>query len=95
MLKLLTMQSYAIDIAQKSQQIMMDKYDLQHEIPQGQDESLPLHSYVILEYAEGYIRKPNNLALNYRGPYKIINIDQDRYTLLNLLDDKTILTEED
>ena len=92
MLKLLTMQSYAIDIAQKSQQRMMDKYDLQHEIPQGQDESLPLHSYVILEYAEGYIRKPNKLALNYRGPYKIINIDQDRYTLLNLLDDKTITT---
>ena len=92
MLKLLTMQSYAIDIAQKSQQIMMDKYDSQHEIPHGQDESLPLHSYVILEYAEGYIRKPNKLALNYRGPYKIINIDQDRYTLLNLLDDKTITT---
>ena len=28
--------------------------------------------------------------MNFRGPYKIININGDRYTLLNLLNDKTI-----
>ncbi len=92
MLNLLKMQARAIDLAQQSQQSVMDKYDLQHQIPIGHDDSLPLHSYVIVEYTEGYIRKPNKLALNFKGPYKIININQDRYTLLNLLDDKTITT---
>jgi hypothetical protein len=42
-----------------------------------------------MEYTEGYNKKPNKLALNFKGPYKIVNINQDRYTLLNLLNDKT------
>jgi hypothetical protein len=92
MLNLLKMQARAIDLAQQSQQSVMDKYDLQHQIPIGHDDSLPLHSYVIVEYTEGYIRKPNKLALNFKGPYKIVNINQDRYTLLNLLNDKTTTT---
>ena len=71
------MQARAIDLAQQSQQSVMDKYDLQHQIPIGHDDSLPLHSYVIVEYTEDYIRKPNKLALNFKGPYKIININQD------------------
>ena len=45
-----------------------------------------------MEYTEGYIKKPNKLALNFKGPYKIVNINQDRYTLLNLLNDKTTTT---
>ena len=92
LVNLLKMQARAIDLAQQSQQSVMNKYDLQHQIPIGHDNSLPLHSYVIVEYTKGYIRRPNKLALNFKGPYKIININQDRYTLLNLLDDKTITT---
>ena len=45
-----------------------------------------------MEYTEGYIRRPNKLASNFKGPCKIVNINQDRYTLLNLLNDKTITT---
>ena len=36
--------------------------------------------------------KPDKLSLNLKGPYKIINIDRERYTLLNLVDDKIITT---
>ncbi len=37
MLNLLKMQARAIDLAQQSQQSVMDKYDLQHQIPIGHD----------------------------------------------------------
>ncbi|HCK04385.1 MAG TPA: hypothetical protein DHV86_06465, partial [Methylophilaceae bacterium] len=88
--KLLTLQARAIHLAQETQKSIIQKYDATHQIPEGYDNELPLNSYVILEYGKDYIHKPNKLAMNFRGPYKIININGDRYTLLNLLNDKTI-----
>ncbi len=37
LVNLLKMQARAIDLAQQSQQSVMDKYDLQHQIPIGHD----------------------------------------------------------
>ena len=37
LVNLMKMQARAIDLAQQSQQSVMDKYDLQHQIPIGHD----------------------------------------------------------
>ena len=36
--------------------------------------------------------KPDKLSLNFKGPYKIINIDRERCTLFNLVDGKIVTT---
>jgi transposase InsO family protein len=90
--KLLTLQAKAIALAQHTQEHANAEHLRKHQVPEADLTNFPLHSYVMLEYPPGLTShgKPNKLAMNYKGPFKVVNNDRDHYTIQNLLTYKPI-----
>jgi hypothetical protein len=83
--KMLTYQSYIIDLAQKQQ----EQTDSFH-IAKRQSEILtefPINSYVLCEYE---VKKPSKFHTNLHGPYRVVNITKNGtvYTVQHLVTNK-------
>jgi hypothetical protein len=83
--KMLTYQSYIIDLAQKQQ----EKTDSFH-IAKRQSETLtefPITFYVLCEYE---VKKPSKFHTNLHGPYRVVNITKNGtvYTVQHLVTNK-------
>ena len=88
--KMLTAQKILIDMANKYQR-QKDKEHMSFALPESKLTSYPINSYVLVEYPNTGFKKgpPNKLMPILKGPMRVMNKIGVRYTLLNLVNNKT------
>jgi hypothetical protein len=88
--KMLHAQQILIGIAQKHQR-QKDKEHMSLTSPHNKLTSFPINSYVLVEYPSTGFKKgpPNKLMPILKGPMRVVNKVGVKYTLLNLVNNKT------
>jgi hypothetical protein len=88
--KMLTAQKILIDMANKHQR-QKDKEHMSLALPESKLISYPINLYVLVEYPNTGFKKgpPNKLMPILKGPMRVMNKIGVRYTLLNLVNNKT------
>ena len=97
MSKMLKAQERIITLAQNNQQLTNDAHIRRTNQRDSEITEFPINSYVLVNYPDsngshGNKRKrPNKLAMNYQGPYRVLNnTDISRYALQDLVTMKTV-----
>jgi hypothetical protein len=90
--KLLSIQAHIIALAQETQYIINQEHIRRKTDRGNRVTGYDINDYVIYEYPQSLLTgdsRPDKLAMHYRGPYRITEIDGSRIKIQNLVNTQT------